>query len=198
MLIDLCCDHGAIGRAAIEEQRVQHVLFNDIHPDIMQRLDTALKQYGAEQYSLSVEPAQELLLPKTDRGLVMLAGVGDEQTIQILRALLAQPNAETYQFIISPATKVWNVRAFLKSCKVHCLADSLVCENGRCYEMIHVIPSAEPEALVDPFGTAWQPDNADHQASLKKLIRFYSDQLKQGPSDITEGIISGYRDKLSK
>lgn len=197
LLIDLCCDHGALGRAALEEQRAKRVLFNDIHPDIMQRLSQQLTRFGASMYQLSVEPAQQLILPDTLTGTVVLAGVGDEQTIDILRALMTQPQAGNFRFIVSPATKVYFVRDYLRQSNIRCIEDVIVCENRRCYEILTLVTDHPQAIAVSQFGDQWQPDNAQHQQHLNKLIRFYSAQLKQGESAQTRRIIEGYRSRLA-
>ncbi len=201
-LWDLCCDHGSIGRAVLEQNPRPHVTFNDIHPGIMQSLQEKLRSFNATGYDMNVNPAEKVQLPGNKNTCVLLAGVGDQQCINILTSLLAQPESRGAWFIISPATKTFFLREFLVDQNLFLISESLVTENMHTYEIITV--SNNPECNGDSisqidnwkFGTAWQIGDTQHIEHLSKLIRYFKSQLDFKPNPRLVEIVDGYQKKL--
>lgn len=195
---DLCCDHGALGRAVLESYKDCQVIFNDIHPDIMARLEDQLRRLAAENFRLEICPAENIQLDAHTNACVMLAGVGDGQCICILAALLAQPINPNTRFIVSPATKVLAVRDYLRQQNINCFADTIISENKRSYEVIEFDLNPANHSLSE-LGDGWQRNNADHQKHLEKLISFYQAQLINQPkSSVAKRAVSGYQKILKK
>jgi tRNA (adenine22-N1)-methyltransferase len=198
-LYDLCCDHGALGRATLETYPNSFVTFNDIHPDIMARLDKMLNDFNARNYTMSVMPAENLTVTDQGKPCIILAGVGDEQCITILKSLLAQKLPPQTHFIVSPATKTHFVRSFLASMPINVKQDQVTFENKRCYEIIEFSldkPNNEPMHL---FGTGWVKNDPDHIKHIEKILSFYRAQLENNPkSSRTNEIILGYEKILKK
>jgi tRNA (adenine22-N1)-methyltransferase len=197
---DLCCDHGAIGRAVIESNPDCTVVFNDIHPDIMTRLGDALTQFNARRYRLITAPAQTITLPANKRLTVILAGVGAEQCIEILNNLFKQPAADNAYFIISPATKTYFVRQFLCQNSVFLANEQVVTENRRSYEIICIQrqPASGTTLMTRTaaflFGQCWRPEGDNHLPHLKKQLNYYQSSRK---NDLEiRNICAGYRNLI--
>lgn len=197
--LDLCCDHGSLGRAVLETRSDCHVTFNDLRPGIMNDLAELLQRYQAHNFTLDTGPAQQVQLPVQGQSTVMLAGIGDEQAIEIIESLLAQQTEQPCRLIISPATKVHYVRSFLASASVSLEQESLVTENRRTYEVISVRKALSGEKKpVSRFGSAWALGNTDHQQHLLKLIQFYDAQQNRNRTDDTALIVEHYKKILKK
>jgi len=201
---DLCCDHGALGRAVIESKLGTRVDFNDIHPGIMLNLEQTLTRLGAEHYELKICPAEQTLLSTTPHPTIMLAGIGDEQSIKILKALFAQEASQNALFIISPATKNYNVRRFLAEHGVYHIEELAVTENKRTYEIISISLQPSDEATkMRPdneflFGQCWQPGNSDHIRHIKKILKFYLAQSINSNQPDINAVVNGYQNILKK
>ncbi len=196
---DLCCDHGAVGRAVLEQRERCHVVFNDIHPDIMASLANLLERFQAENYRLAIGPAQQATLIPAQQPTVLLAGIGDEQCLEILDYFMNQNATRHAHYIISPATKVHNVRKWLRSQHVNLLHESTVTENKRTYEIIEVKKDLEaPHHQVDLFGHCWETGNPQHQNHLAKLIAFYAAQQKGKLESYSKAAVDGYQLALKK
>ncbi|WP_320826887.1 SAM-dependent methyltransferase [Reinekea sp.] len=199
---DLCCDHGAIGRAMLESRRPCPVVFNDIHNDIMANLQHQLTALQAEDYRLYYGPAEQIVLTESPRPTLMLAGVGAEQCITILTHLFAQPASASAIFIISAATKMHRVRQFLIDQGVFLVHESVVTENKRAYEILSVGRDSfsggkkMSARASDLFGACWQPDNPDHRRHLDKLIGFYQAKSQHLPAGNIDATVQGYKDIL--
>ena len=170
-----------------------------LRPGIIQLLAGLLQQYQAQNYTLDTGPAQQIQLPEKGQSTVMLAGIGDEQAIEIIDSLLAQPTDQPCRMIISPATKVHHVRLYLASAPVSLEYESLVTENKRTYEIICVRKdTSDSKCPVSPFGSAWAYGNHDHQRHLNKLIQFYDAQQDENRTDETALIVEHYKKILKK
>jgi tRNA A22 N-methylase len=164
----------------------------------MSRLGEQLRSFNASNYQLSVMPAEEVKVCEQGKPSILLAGVGDEQCITILKALMTQDLPETTHFIVSPATKTFYVRAFLAEMPINVLKDHVVCENKRCYEIIEFDLKSSAKSL-SPFGTGWQENNLAHITHLKKVLSFYRAQRQNTEdSSPTDSIIDGYETILKK
>ncbi|MDN3648592.1 tRNA (adenine(22)-N(1))-methyltransferase TrmK [Reinekea marina] len=198
---DMCCDHGALGRAIIESRPQCQVIFNDIHKDIMARLKEQLIQLNAQRYRLAVCPAEAVSLEETSRQVVVIAGIGDEQTITILEALRTQAHAKNCTFIISPTTKVALVRQYLIGAGFYRVNESIVTENKRSYEVITVATQQTQHAQLmtekngDLIGRCWQPIES-HRQHLKKLIGYYQGQALNPEKAYAKFLLQRYKLQL--
>ena len=194
---DLCCDHGALGRAILETRQNTHVIFNDIHPDIMLRLSEQLVQLNASNYELAVSPAEKITLKKAVNQTVVLAGIGDEQCITILNSLALQEPAKHCRFIISPTTKVALVRQFLITRHFYLLEESVVTENNRTYEVLTVCLSNQSNSikmtseLGDDVGRGWRK-KPEHIRHLNKLIGYYQGQALNKNKPYAKNLLDQY------
>ncbi|MFQ3230412.1 tRNA (adenine(22)-N(1))-methyltransferase TrmK [Reinekea sp.] len=195
---DLCCDHGALGRAIIESRTETGVVFNDIHPDIMARLSEQLIRLQAKNYEIVIAPAETIELKNIENQTVVLAGVGDEQCITIMQALSQQKYATNCRFIISPTTKVALVRRYLIDAGYFLLEESVVTENKRTYEVLTVSTSARfggtkmSDDNGDDIGQCWQP-TTDHIQHLNKLIGYYQGQTINVTKPYAKSLLCQYQ-----
>lgn len=195
---DLCCDHGFLGRAVLESSQNTRVIFNDINPNITTTLNAQLSNYANSNYQVHTGPAEEVVIDVGNQSTFVLAGVGDEQCITILRGLLTKTKDTDAVFIISPATKVAYVRDFLMKQGLVCLAETTVTENKRTYEIIVIKhATSDNEPAVSLTGHCWR-ETKEHQTHLEKMIQFYQSQLRSSSNPVIPSIIKGYQQTLKK
>lgn len=200
LLWDLCCDHGAVGRAVLETRPDCEVIFNDIHKDIMARLGTQLQELEASNYQLNIGPAQNIQLSDQPNQAIVLAGVGAEQCIEILEQLFTTPAGRQAYLIVSPATKTYYVRKFLCQYGAHLLDEKVVIENKRGYEILCI--QAESSSAVKMhstdqflFGGVWT-DCVKQLTHLQKTLDYY--RAQRNPDSETQFICSGYENLLER
>jgi len=198
-VFDLCCDHGAIGRAVLESHLSTKVTFNDIHPGIMSELAQTLERLNAVNYQLNVGPAEKLEITPSARPVFLLAGVGDEQAINILAWLFDHPDTNNALFIISPATKTYFVRKFLQIKNKNISIDKAVTDNKRTYEIIVVDENDQTNISIQKslFGDCWEIENSDHISHIQKLIGYYGAKIVNDHRQY-EAITQGYKNILKK
>ncbi len=204
LLMDLCCDHGALGRSMLESNGNCHVIFNDIHNGIMAELQKQLINYQAKNFELNIGPAQNICLPQTKHLSIILAGIGAEQCITILNNYFNQPQGNNATYIISPATKLFYVREFLVKSKVALVNETTVTENNRTYEILTVSinkfqhESQHAASSLSLFGDCWQKKSSDHINHITKLLKYYQAQQGHTTDPKLNNIIEGYKNILKK
>lgn len=197
---DLCCDHGRLGMALIETGRTPRVHFVDCVNGIMADLDERLIRYGATGYQLHTVEAERLSLPAEGRHLLVLAGVGDESTIRILDSLTRSDLQARFDWLISPANNLFQVRRWLREHGFGVLEEGLVFENRRGYEWLRVTldrrRAPTPIANPAPFWNARKPE---HRAHLIKLVRHARQQCRR-PADSSdaEAALAAYEGLLAE
>lgn len=176
---DLCCDHGRLGMAILETARAPAVIFVDQIQGITRELEERLHRYGAEDYQVVCQDASTLKLPKQGRHLLVLAGVGDEVTLNIMAGLLAQgANKARFDWLVSPANNLFQVREQLQQWPLSVQAEGFVMDKKRGYEWLllqHCEAPPCPASNPAPFWDASQPEHRHH---LQKLLRHARKQSK--------------------
>ena len=180
---DVCCDHGYLGFALLaryqQVQSQQHhsalpeVHFVDVVPHLMAQLQTELQAVDfASRYHLHCQDAGSIRCSPEHRHLVIIAGVGGDVAIEIIRSILKNhENAKHIEFLLAPVHHLYRVRQFLRQSGFALLAEQLLVENKRCYELLHVSLVATTElSLVGQF---WDLSNLDHQNYLNQCIAHY-------------------------
>lgn len=98
---DLCCDHGLLGRAALEAGGFDNVYFVDRVPHIIEKLKTRIQPLDlARKARFLAAPAEELQQPLT--GTVVIAGVGAYTAFAILKTLWQKNLLHARRLVLSP------------------------------------------------------------------------------------------------
>ena len=195
---DCCCDHGYLGIKILQNQLCEKLVFVDQLGHIIEQLSDKLEPYNAGNYELITADAGALKFNHQLNNLVILAGVGVETTIQIISAIEENHSNLQIDYIICTSTIKKSLREYLSVNKFGLLAEDLVCENTRYYEVIYVrgklagegssyiLPPETYHARVSHTSVSlpvvylpgvslycnlWDADNKDHQRFLEKINR---------------------------
>ncbi len=179
-LWDCCCDHGYLGIKLLHKGLCQHVHFNDQAPHLIDDLLERLAHYPSNglkpSYSAAAQDAGQLRLEQDRHDLLIMAGIGGEHMIDIVKPLLMTHQKMTIDFLFCPATTQFDLREYLANNCFQLLHESLVTERNRDYEIIHARYSPNPAhqfEAVSRTGIFWQASNPIHLRYLRKLIIHY-------------------------
>ena len=197
---DCCCDHGLLGFNLLNAQMAQHVHFVDIVPELLTEIRHTLeKHWQGPQHAWHVHCIDVAKLPikdfsiadKTDRHLIIIAGIGGELLIELLQSLL--PFCANYhlEFILCPVHHNYKLRQFLIAHDFGLIDERLVFENKRGYEILHVSREiARPLSLVGD--KMWDFSDLQHASHLQKTLGHYQRIAKNPHLDVTD-IINHYQ-----
>ncbi|MAZ88913.1 MAG: hypothetical protein CL693_14880 [Cellvibrionaceae bacterium] len=177
-LYDCCCDHGYLGIKLLRKNLCQHLHFNDQVPHLIDDLQQRLDDYPADaitpSYSASAADAGQLQINPQNKSLIILAGIGGEHMVNILKPLLQRHSDHQLDFLFCPTTTQFDLREYLSLQKFSLIHESLVQERGRSYEVIHARwQQAHGLDPVSPTGAFWSASEQSHLDHLSKLIKHY-------------------------
>ncbi|MFT6925179.1 MAG: tRNA (adenine22-N1)-methyltransferase [Psychromonas sp.] len=204
---DCCCDHGLLGLTLLKRQAADTVHFVDIVPVLLRQLEDDLKTHYGQMQSKSrwqvhctdvinlplVEVCEN---PDSDKHLIVIAGVGGELTISLMTAILSRFSNYPLEFILCPVHHNYKVREFLISRQLGLIAESLIIENKRGYEILHVAQN-----VADPVSTVgskmWDFSQQAHLDHLHKNIKHYQ-RIAKNPLTNVQAIIHQYQNLLHR
>lgn len=135
-LWDLCCDHGLLGRRALETGSFPEVHFVDQVPHIIEKLRARVGSIPAAQ--LHLLDAAMIAVPV--RGTLIAAGVGGEKIINIINSLSTSRVLLANTLILGPQkheTKLIETMSHMPQWSIKALVS--VAENGRNRKILQVI-----------------------------------------------------------
>jgi len=196
---DCCCDHGFLGVNILAANKSSVVHFVDIVPNLMGALEAKLQRFFpqsrlGERQTNSLESSTtplwethcmnvaELPLKRHDgRQLIIIAGVGGDLTLELIRDIQSSNPELALDFLVCPVHQHHMVREGLNRLNHGLIKECLVEENRRIYEII--LSSYRPEVTtiqspIHPVGSQiWQvysdQDYAIAKRYLAKTIEHY-------------------------
>ncbi|MCL1048561.1 tRNA (adenine(22)-N(1))-methyltransferase TrmK [Shewanella abyssi] len=176
---DCCCDHGLLGAKLLDKNSADTVHFVDVVPDLMQQVSAKLERFypavndGGKRWQVHcIDVALLPLAEKEQIQLVIIAGVGGELLIELVQAILAKHPQHTLEFILCPVHHIFEVRKALATLKLGLIAEQLIEENQRFYEVLHV--STQSQRVVTLVGDEmWDLTRRIDQRYLQKTLAHY-------------------------
>ncbi len=149
--------------------------FVDQVPHLITDLQQRLTCYPAARYQALAADASQLRFSEDQRHLVIIAGVGGEHSVEILRKILPRHPDQPLDFLFCPATTQFDLREYLADQGFALLHETMVTEKGRDYEVIGARWNPQTDGLptVSKTGSHWDLGNEVHQRYLTKLITHY-------------------------
>lgn len=173
---DCCCDHGYLGRALLNAQCCEQVIFVDQVPDIMEKLANRLKTVPSG-YRLITGDAADLKLGFSQSHLVILAGVGGEQIVDMVESIEARNPEAFVDYLFCPVNHARVLRQYLHQSpnRFGLRHEQIVQDRGRYYEIIHITtrPSENPLQRLSLTGHMWDFTCEQHRAYHAKLLRYF-------------------------
>ena len=200
---DCCCDHGLLGLSLLDERQAKTVHFVDIVPDLLNKIEQTLKQFWQghrEDWQVHCMDAGILPIAQytqnkaEDKHLIIIAGIGGDLMMQLLDSLHRITTRYQVEFILCPVHHNYKVREYLIAHRFGLINESLVFENNRGYEVLHVA-SFSMQPLVETGSLMWDFSNSLHLDYLYKTIAHYQ-RLANNPDNKVDYVIKQYQQLL--
>lgn len=193
---DCCCDHGQLGMTLLQRGVAGKLHFVDIVPSIMAQLRRALEQQFPAQQQWRVHTLDVLDLPLDEVApeqpqLIIIAGVGGEQTLSMVEHLLVKFCGHNLEFLLCPLRHQYKLRAALQKLPLALHNEILIKENKWYYEIIHLRKSSNAYAVAsNPIhargSLMWDNATELQHDYLRQTIGHYQRMLKNSKASITE------------
>lgn len=189
---DCCCDHGHLGMTLLERQAAQHIHFVDIVPSITKNLAQRLNQrFCAEQDQWQIHTLDALDIPidqysVEQRHLIIIAGLGGEQSLQLVQGLIEKYPNNDLQFLLCPLRHHYTLRLGLAKLSLSLVAEQLLKEQKWYYEIIHLTNYVNAvgceriakNPIIATGSLLWSEPNALHQEYLMQIMQHYQRVLR--------------------
>lgn len=224
---DCCCDHGLLGMLLLERSAARHVHFVDCVPSLMQALELRLQRFFPAdvsglnphldphlnpdidpnlcrhtQWQVHCLDVAALPLAQTsdkDKQLIIIAGVGGELLVELVRAIVVKHPGRRLEFILCPVHHNYYVRRSLAQLGLILQAEMLLEENQRFYEILHVINDRNDDGpSISPTGSLmWEDLRGEELALAKRYLQKVINHYQRIPEDKRPlSIINAYQHQL--
>jgi len=168
---DCCCDHGYLGIKILGNELCEKILFVDQLPHLIEQLSSKLLVFDTGKHELIAADAADLSFNADQRHLVILAGVGGDTSVEIVRAIESKHPTVQIDYIFCPSTSQKSLREYLAHYNFALASESLVCDNKRYYEILYVKGKilGSDHRKVSLSCDLWDKDNSDQQRYLRKI-----------------------------
>ena len=168
---DCCCDHGYLGIKILANEMCEKMVFVDKLPHIIEQLNNKLAPFDTGKHELITADAGELKFSADQKHLVILAGVGGDTSVEIVKSIEINHPAIQIDYIFCPSSSKKTLREYLAQNKFALLDETLVSDNKRYYEILLVKGKASGDdySKVSPACELWDEDNPEHQRYLNKI-----------------------------
>ena len=193
---DCCCDHGQLGMTLLKRGAAKQLHFVDIVPSIMAQLRSTLQQQFPMHQQWRVHNLDVLDLPIDADAieqpqLIIIAGVGGEQSLTMVEHLLGKFPEHNLEFLLCPLRHQYKLRSALQRLPLQLHNELLIKENKWFYEIIHLAKrSDDPVAIVRPIqargSLMWRDATALQHKYLRQTIGHYQRMLKNTKASIAE------------
>lgn len=198
-IFDCCCDHGFLGQSLLQRQAADTVHFVDVVAPLMdqlqQRLSTEFSEYPMHSWQVDCQDVAELRLPEQGTTLVILAGVGGDLMIDLVRALVNSHPERSLEFILCPVYHTYKVRKAMAALGFGMVDESLIRDNGHSYEIMHLSNDLTASG-VTPLSAVgckmWDLSRPEHQRYLERTVSHYQ-QMAKGRHSEAKHILEQYQ-----
>ncbi len=138
-MADIGCDHGYVSMELIRRGVCRKVIAMDVNAGPLHQAKSNIRDYEMEEYiETRLSDGADALHPGEADGIIC-AGMGGRLTIAILMKGMALIQ-DMKQLILQPQSEIDEVRGFLREAGFIIDKEDMVCEDGKYYPMMHVIP----------------------------------------------------------
>lgn len=222
---DCCCDHGLLGMSLLEphardsaqsgnghfiNRKRTTIHFVDIVAKLMGELEKKLDKYANNiQYTNwqthCLDTSDLPLASYKGNHLVIIAGVGGDQTCQFIDNICKNNPTTTFDFLLCPVHQLFRVRNQLILQNFKLTSEILMEENKRFYELMLVSKSPNTKEPfnsgsndVHPIGELiWRCEDKESlitaQRYIKTLLKHYERMRKGNNSQEINLILNNYQ-----
>lgn len=194
---DCCCDHGYLGQHLAHRGAAPRVHFVDIVPEIIAQLKEKLLGREDVPSQMHVYCCDVALLPLNDfhhhdKHLIIIAGVGGDLTLSMVKALVAEHPDKQLEFILCPLRQQVHLREQLAGGGLSLLDEQLVKDDKLFYEVIHVTTGAG-EPLIGIGSKLWQQPSEWHVEHLNIMLAHVKRMANNPHNNVAETIAAYQR-----
>lgn len=196
-VVDTCCDHGYLGLHLLHAHPCINLGFVDVLPHLCGGVEQSLRRLSmpANRATVLCKDASllrldlDLNITAPAQVLIVVAGVGGDICIRIIRGLLEQHAActgLTLSFLVCPSNNMFRVRQTLQQERLSFEEEGFTADRGRAYEYLLLSAQGVTDCtletdnkLIPDIGDFWQlleAGNIEQRRYIQRLLLHYRRQ----------------------
>jgi tRNA (adenine22-N1)-methyltransferase len=180
---DCCCDHGLFGMSLMDSKYVQEIIFVDVLADQLNKLESSLSEkfpHNRYKWQVTCDDVRNIVVPKIDSQLFVLAGVGGGQTVDFINSLSASAPDVKFDILTCSVHGSYFVRESLIKNGFSLIDEMLIFDKNRVYEGIYVTKA--PGKAIESIGySMWNWEDEEHQRYWSRLVGHYMQKARNEP-----------------
>lgn len=170
---DVGCDHGWVSIYLVQRGISPHVLAMDVRQGPLSRAQEHIRRQGLEAYIETRLSDGVTAIEIGEADAMICAGMGGRLMQRILEDG-REKLASMREVILQPQSELPAFRAYLRQSGYETVAEDMVCEEGKFYPMMKVVPREQRQRSYEP-----EPDGAGGADEQALQYRFGELLLKQ-------------------
>jgi len=184
---DMCCDHGFLGMELLERGQPS-VHFVDIQEHLVALVGAELERMSFDgQWHCHCCDAASVDLPDESPQLVVIAGVGGDTCVDMVRSIVERHPGQQLEFLLCPVRQMEHVRFELDALGLGLISDTLMLERGKYHEIMHL--SSASQVPIGAIGQCfWDADDAGQARYRRSRMQYLSNAKLAGRGGTTEAL----------
>jgi len=205
---DLCCDHGRLGLHLHQRNDGGCIYLVDRIPSIIEALKSKYTILCDGKLFFCLQDAGAIQLTSASRQLIVIAGLGGENIVEILNGIGTrlhheQPSpinqSRIVDLILSPNSHTFALRRFLARSPFELIKEAFVEDKGHYHEHIFLrLTHNTPTRHSDVGEEIWQPFTATKRRYIERLIAHYAHVLAFKHNPLAEDAKAAYTSLLTR
>ncbi|MBE9399437.1 tRNA (adenine(22)-N(1))-methyltransferase TrmK [Pontibacterium sp. N1Y112] len=197
---DCCCDHGYLGTALLKRGAAKTVHFVDVVESLTDAIQTQLESQLNDAligrgWQVHCEDVSRLTLSDPDsKQLVIIAGVGGDLTMDMVRAITEAHPDHALEFILCPVRQQYQLRSLLIELGYGLIDEVLVEDKQKFYEVIHVSNHSD-KPIATAGSQMWDLSRESDREYLERTIAHYT-RMEKNAGQQADRILADYRGLL--
>lgn len=197
---DCCCDHGYLGKALLKRDAAKTVHFVDVVESLTDAIQVQLETHSAtafagKSWQVHCEDVSRLTLSDPgSKQLVIIAGVGGDLTMDMVRAITETHRDHALELILCPVRQNYQLRCLLIELGYGLIDEVLVEDKQKFYEVIHVSNRSD-QPIATAGSQMWDLSRASDREYLERTIAHYT-RMEKNAGQQADRILADYRGLL--
>ena len=166
---DIGCDHGFVSIYLLESKRASHVIAMDVNKGPLMGAKEHILEAGFEnQIEVRLSDGADAL-KNGEADTFVIAGMGGDLMTKILKKAFAHLDGID-ELILQPQAEIFKVREYLWELGFAIVAEKMVYEEGKYYQIIHAKKDGVGDTSVDEWISQMKSLLGDTYATKEQLI----------------------------
>ena len=180
---DCCCDHGLLGMSLLDTAHARKLVFVDVLANQMRKLESSLREdfpLGEYNWHVRCDDVRNIVVPKINSQLFIIAGVGGDQTVDFINSLSISAADTMFDILICSIHGSYFVRESLIDNGFSLIDEKIILDKNKIYEGIYASRNSG-KTIANTGYSMWNWKDQDHRRYWSRLVGHYAQRARNEP-----------------